>query len=155
MNKKNKFEVIDNEKAEVNVDMEAKLREQLEAEIRAQIESEMKVKLEQEEKARKEAEEKLINYEKSMEKELEKQEKSFKNWLDEQPKVSIEIPEDPNNPNEVVPVGLNGVIYAIPTCKQFDVPKPIYDIWKYSHEETKKVNKRIRESVHKEIKISG
>lgn len=91
--------------------------------------------------------------EKQLESEIVKEEKSLKAQLDSFPKVSMEIPEDPNNPDDVVPVGWNGIIYAIPVGNQFDVPKPIYDIWKESHEKTKAVNRRIRESINKEIQV--
>jgi hypothetical protein len=91
--------------------------------------------------------------EKQLEAEIIKQEKSLKAQLDEFPKVPIEIPEDPNNPDDVVPVGWNGIIYAIPVGQQFEVPKPIYDIWKESHEKTKAANKRIRDSINKEIQV--
>lgn len=91
--------------------------------------------------------------EKNLEAQIKKQEKSLKEQLDSYPKVMMEIPEDPNNPDDVVPVGWNGIIYAIPRGRQFEVPKPIYDVWKYSYEQTKAVNKRIRESTKKEIQV--
>lgn len=93
------------------------------------------------------------NDEKNMEAQIAREEKNLKKYLDSMPKVPIEIPEDPDNPDDVVPVGWNGIVYAIPRGQQFDVPKPIYDIWKESHQKTQAVNKRIRESVTKEIKI--
>jgi hypothetical protein len=95
----------------------------------------------------------MAQSEKQLESKLAKEEKSLKAQLDAFKKVSIEIPEDPNNPDDIVPVGWNGIIYAIPTGKQFEVPEPIYHIWKESHEKTKAANKRIRESINKEIQI--
>jgi hypothetical protein len=89
----------------------------------------------------------------NLEAQIKKEEKTLRQQLESFPKVPIEIPEDPNNPDDVVPVGWNGIIYAIPRGKQFEVPKPIYDIWKYSYEKTKEVNKRIRESTKKEIQV--
>jgi hypothetical protein len=88
-----------------------------------------------------------------MEAQIAKEEKSLKKQLDAMPKVSIEIPEDPNNPDDIVPVGWNGIIYAIPRGQQFEVPNVIYDIWRESHKKTQEVNKRIRESVNKEIQV--
>jgi hypothetical protein len=95
----------------------------------------------------------MAKSEKQLEAEIVKEEKSLKAQLDSFKKVSIEIPEDPNNPDEVVPVGWNGIIYAIPVGQQFEVPEPIYEIWKESHQKTKAANKRIRESVNKEIQV--
>ncbi len=89
----------------------------------------------------------------SLEAQIKKEEKTLKQQLETFPKVMMEIPEDPNNPDDVVPVGWNGIVYAIPRGHQFEVPKPIYDIWKNSYEQTKAVNKRIRESTKKEIEI--
>lgn len=100
-----------------------------------------------------ETEDKQTQAEVNMERQIAKQEKTLKQQLDAMPKVTIEIPEDPNNPGEVVPVGWNGIIYAIPVGQQFEVPKVIYDIWKESHEKTKAINRRIRESVTKEITV--
>lgn len=84
---------------------------------------------------------------------IAKDEKNFKVWLKQQPKVPIHIPENPMNPGEVVPVGLNGVVYAIPTGQDFEVPKPIYDVWKYAHEETRAANQQAQRILNKELKI--
>lgn len=89
----------------------------------------------------------------NLEAQIRQEEKTLKQQLAAYPKVMLEIPEDPNNPDDVVPIGWNGIIYAVPRGKMFEVPKPIYDIWKYSYEKTKEVNKRIRESTKKELKI--
>lgn len=88
-----------------------------------------------------------------LEAQIKKEEKSMKELLNSFPKIMMEIPEDPNNPDDVVPVGWNGIIYAIPRGRQFEVPQPIYEVWKYSYEKTKEVNKRIRESTKKEIQV--
>jgi hypothetical protein len=137
-------------KPEVNVE---ELKAQLEAEIRAEFEEKAKAKAEKEAAERKKLEEKIKKSEANMEAQLAKQEKTLRQRLDEMPKVSIEIPEDANNPDDVVPVGWNGIIYSIPRGQQFEVPKVIYEIWKESHKETQKVNKRIRESTKKEIQV--
>lgn len=89
----------------------------------------------------------------NLERQIAREEKTLKQQLDEMDKVEIEIPDDPNNPGDIVPVGWNGIIYAIPRGISFEVPRVIYDIWKESHTKTQAVNKRVRESVTKEIKI--
>ena len=87
-------------------------------------------------------------------KEFKDEEISFKKYLDSCPKVPIIIPEDQNNPDDVMSVSLNGVVYAIPRGIQFEVPKPIYDVWKYSYDMTMKANKKMREQMgHKEITV--
>lgn len=132
---------------QVNVD---ELRAQIEAELRVQIEKEAADKFEAERKA---LEEKLEKDEKNLEAQIAKQEKSLRQQLDDMKKVTLEIPEDPNNPNDVVPIGWNGIIYAVPRGKEFEVPVVIRDIWKESYQKTKEVNKRIDDSVNKEIKV--
>jgi hypothetical protein len=119
--------------------------------LRAQIARELKEEIKKEVLA--EMEEEISESEKNLEAQIAAQDKTLKQQLDNMPKVSIEIPEDPNNPDDVVPVGWNGIIYAIPRGRQFEVPKAIYEIWKESHEKTKAVNKRIRESITKEIVV--
>jgi hypothetical protein len=95
----------------------------------------------------------MAKSEKQLEQDIVNEEKSLRAQLDSFKKVSIEIPEDPNNPDEVLPVGWNGIIYGIPVGQQFEVPEPIYKIWKESHEKTKEANKRIRDSIKKEIQV--
>lgn len=125
----------------------AELQEELD-QLKQQLEDANK-KAEDAEDAKKRAEES----EKNLEAQIRKEEKSLKQQLEEMPKRTIEIPEDPNNPDDVVPVGWNGIIYAIPRGIAFEVPEVIYDIWKESHKKTQEVNKRIRESVKKEITV--
>lgn len=137
-------------KETVNVDA---LRAEIEAEVRAEMQLETQKKLEQEEAKRKALEEKLKKDEKNLEAQIAKEEKTIKQQLDAMKKVTIEIPEDPNNPDDIVPVGWQGVIYAIPRGQQFEVPEVIYQVWKESYQKTKEVNKRIRESVRKEIQV--
>ena len=130
------------------------IKAQLRAEVVAEVKAEYDDKLEQAKMDLKsESETKTEDALAKSENEFAAQDKSVKAWLDAQEKVDIEIPEDPNNPGDVVPVGYNGVIYAIPRGQVFKVPRSIYDVWKYSHEETKKVNRRVVESVTKEVKI--
>ncbi len=129
------------------------LKAQIEAEIRGEYEAKAKEKEEKDAAEREALEEKIKNSEASLEAQIKKEEKSLKQQLDAFPKVKMEIPEDPNNPDDVVPIGWNGIIYAIPRGQQFEVPEPIYDIWKNSYDQTKAVNKRIRESTKKEIQV--
>jgi hypothetical protein len=135
---------------EINVE---ELRAQIEAELKEKYAAEAKEKENAAEKELKKLEEKLNKHEKSLELKAKEQEKTIKQKLDAMKKVSIEIPEDPNNPDDVVPVGWQGVIYAIPRGQQFEVPEVIYQVWKESYEKTKEVNKRIRESTQKEIQV--
>lgn len=127
------------------------LNEDAIAELRAQIAKELKEEILKDLASNKDDE--ISESEKNMEAKLVREEKTLKQQLDEMPKVTIEIPEDPNNPDDVVPVGWNGIIYAIPRGQQFEVPEVIYNIWKESHKKTQEINKRIRESVKKEIKV--
>ncbi|WP_203289847.1 hypothetical protein [Metabacillus sp. cB07] len=130
------------------------LKAQIEAEVRAKIEAEAEAKVKGAEKAKALAEEELQKLEKNLEAQVKKDEKDTLQKLKAMKKVSIEIPEDPNNPDDVVPVGWQGVIYSIPRGQQFEVPEVIYQIWKESHEKTKEINKRIRDSIKREIKIN-
>lgn len=136
---------IQNEGANKSVNVD-ELRAQIEAEVRKQViaEYDAKKKAEEDDTAKAEA---------KMEKELAKQEKSVKAMLEAEKKVKIFIPENPLNPNEVVPVGLNGVIYAIPVGQEFEVPESIYKIWKYSYDKTREANQKMDHVLNKEIKI--
>lgn len=135
MNKKNE-KVVD-----LDIDVEA-LKAQLRAEIEAEKAAEIKA-----------LEDKLANDEKNLEAKIRAEEKTTQQILDAMPKRTLEIPEDPSNPDDVVPIGFNGIIYAVPRGRAFEVPEVIYDIWKDSYERTKEVNKRIRESTKKEITV--
>jgi hypothetical protein len=135
---------------EVNIE---ELKAQIEAELRAEYEAKAKEQAEKDAEERAALEEKIKLNEANMEAQIARQEKTLKQRLDEMKKVTIEIPEDPNNPDDVVPVGWNGIVYAIPRGQQFEVPEVIYNIWKESHKKTQEVNKRIRESTQKEITV--
>lgn len=95
----------------------------------------------------------LAASEKAGEKQIARQENALMKQLNKMKKVNMTIPDDPLNPDDVVPVGWNGIIYAIPRGIEVEVPEVIRDIWKESYEKTQEVNKRIRESTKKEIKI--
>ena len=84
---------------------------------------------------------------------IAKQEKDFKRILSEMPKKTIHIPRDPNNPKDVVPIGWNGIIYAVPRGKSFEVPAVIADIWLESYEKTQAAHDRIDESVNMEVQV--
>lgn len=131
----------ENQNVEQPVDLEA-LKQQIKAELQAEEEAK---RLEEEKKAKAE--------EKKMEAELAKLEKNMKERLAKEKKVPILIPEDPLNPDDVVPVGVNGVIYAIPRGIPFDVPESIYNAWKYSYDETVKANKKIKFEKNRQIQV--
>jgi hypothetical protein len=119
-------------------------------ELKAQLKEELKAEFEATQKA---AEEKAAKEESRLEKEIEKQTKTMKAKLEAEPKKTILIPENPMNPNEVIPVGVNGVIYAIPVGQEFEVPESIYNTWKYSYDKTREANKRMDQVLKKELKI--
>ena len=91
--------------------------------------------------------------ERTIEKELKQEEKTMKQILASQKKVPIFIPEDPNNPDAVEVVGVNGVIYAIPRGQQFEVPESIYKVWKNSYDKTREANKRIKVTEKKDLEV--
>ncbi|WP_342416267.1 hypothetical protein NST83_01180 [Paenibacillus sp. FSL R10-2782] len=105
-------------------------------------------------KATAEKQKKAADLEKQLENQITREEKDFKKQLVKMKKVFMTIPEDPNNPDDVVPVGWNGVIYTIPRGIEVEVPEVIRDIWRESYAKTQEVNKRIRDSVKKELKIN-
>ena len=84
---------------------------------------------------------------------VEMDENNIRQILDEQKKKTILIPENPLNPNEVVPVSLNGVTYAIPTGIECEVPESIYKIWKYSYDETRKAQQKMGNLLNKKLEI--
>ncbi|MFX3633723.1 MAG: hypothetical protein ACE3L7_25560 [Candidatus Pristimantibacillus sp.] len=72
------------------------------------------------------------------------------------PKKTIFIPEDPQNPDDlVVPVCVNGVTYSIPRGKKFEVPDVIADIWEESYTKTQAANRRIKVQQDLDIKITS
>lgn len=91
--------------------------------------------------------------EQQIERDIAAEEKSFKEKLAAEKKVPIHIPEDPLNPDDVVPVGINGVIYAIPRGQTFEVPESIYKVWKYSYDKTVEANRRIKVEKNKQIQV--
>lgn len=95
----------------------------------------------------------MAKTEKDIERDLNKQEKSFKEQLLKEKKVPIHIPDDPLNPDDVVPVGLNGVIFAIPRGQTFEVPESIYNVWKYSYDKTVEANRKIKVERNKDIQV--
>ena len=81
-------------------------------------------------------------------------EKSAAQQLKEMKKVSIIIPDDPQNPGDrVVPIGFNGVIYTVPRGVETEVPEAIANIWRDSYVRTRAVNQRIDDSTKKEVKV--
>lgn len=89
-----------------------------------------------------------------LERQAAEMERSMKQILDAQPKKSLEIPIDPQNPNDlIVPVGINGIVYAIPRGVEVEVPQSVYEAWKDSDKRTKQVNQRIVDGPKKELQI--
>lgn len=87
--------------------------------------------------------------------ELTKGQKSTLKRLQDMPKRRILIPFDPLNPSDVVvPIAVNGVTYAIPRGKAFDVPEVIADIWEESYQKTQAAQQRIKVQVPDEIVIT-
>ncbi|ASS66216.1 hypothetical protein [Paenibacillus sp. RUD330] len=81
-------------------------------------------------------------------------ERSMKQILDAQPKKSLEIPTDPQNPNDIiVPIGINGIVYAVPRGVEVEVPQSVYEAYKDSDRRTKIVNQRIVDGPKKELQI--
>lgn len=88
--------------------------------------------------------------------ELTNDQKSTLKRLQERPKRSILIPEDPLNPNDlVVPVSVNGVTYAIPRGKRFEVPDVIADVWEDSYSKTQAANRKIKFQENRDIVITS
>lgn len=145
MDKNNEKKEQNNENPKQNIDIEV-LKQQLKDELREEMQKEVDA-------ARKQAEKKAAEEEKKIEADLAKQEMSMRKRLSKEKKVAIHIPDDPLNPDDVVPVGVNGVIYAIPRGQDFEVPESIYRAWKYSHDETVKANKKIAFEKNKQIQV--
>lgn len=81
------------------------------------------------------------------------EELSLKERLDAMPKKTIHIPEDDNNPGDVVPIGWNGIIYAVPRGIEFQVPEVIADIWQNAYAQTRKAKQKMTITENKEIAI--
>lgn len=132
-----------------------KLREELKAELKAEVEAELKAEVEAE-KAKMQERVKEVERQYT-DKYFQEEEESFLEKLKKEPKVKIFIPIDPNNPEEVQVVSINGVVYSIPRGIEKEVPKPIYDIWFESYTKTMAINHRIKVSElgkEQDIKIS-
>jgi hypothetical protein len=82
------------------------------------------------------------------------EERTLMERLQAMPKKTIHIPEDEQNPGDVVPIGWNGIIYAVPRGREFEVPEVIADIWKNAYEQTQKAKRKITISELKDIVVS-
>lgn len=92
--------------------------------------------------------------EQSLEKLAAEAERTAAQQLHDMPKVSIIIPDDPQNPaDKVVPIGFNGVVYTVPRGIMVEVPQAIYEIYQDSYNRTRAVNQRIENSTQQEIKV--
>jgi hypothetical protein len=83
------------------------------------------------------------------------EEKTLKQQLAAMPKKSIHIPEDEANPGDVVPIGWNGIIYAVPRGIDFEVPYVIAEIWQNAYTQTQKAKKKMTITENKEITVYG
>lgn len=81
------------------------------------------------------------------------EELTLKQQLAERPKKTILIPNDDLNPDDVVPIGWNGIIYAVPRGKAFEVPDVIADIWNLAYEKTQAAKKKITISENRDIQV--
>ena len=73
-------------------------------------------------------------------------ERTMKERILAEPKKTIFIPEDPNNPEDRQAISLNGVIFSVKRGVMVEVPQCIAEIWEHSYTTTKKVMKRIKVS---------
>lgn len=92
--------------------------------------------------------------EKNVDREADKRDKELLKELKAGPQTQILIPDDPANPEDkVVPIGINGLFYTVPRGIMVEVPVPVAEIWNDSYMRTRAANKRIDDSMQKEIKI--
>lgn len=82
------------------------------------------------------------------------EEQDLKAVLAARPKKTIHIPYDDNNPDDVVPIGWNGIIYSVPRGQEFEVPDVIADIWQESYSKTLKAKQKMTIS-KKDIIVTG
>lgn len=85
----------------------------------------------------------------------DQEEKTLKEQLAAMPKKTIVIPRDPLNKNDIVPIGWNGIIYAVPRGKAFEVPYVIADIWTNAYEQTMKAEDKMEITENKEVQVYG
>jgi len=98
--------------------------------------------------------EQLVMEEKGLERKAKTAEKDAEQQLKAMKKVTILIPDDPQNPSDkVVPIGFNGVIYTVPRGVPVEVPEAIAEIYNYSYTSTRATNARIENSTKQEIKV--
>lgn len=91
--------------------------------------------------------------EQTMERDMAKAEQSTLAALKKCKKVPIFIPIDPNNPDDVTVVGINGVIYSIPRGEQYEVPEPVYKVWKDSFDKTREAEKKMTVKRDKKLEV--
>ncbi|MNS90912.1 hypothetical protein D3C72_1249840 [compost metagenome] len=92
--------------------------------------------------------------EKGLERKAAAAEKTVAQQLKSMKKVSILIPDDPQNPSDkVVPIGFNGVIYTVPRGESVEVPEAIAEIYRDSYSRTRATNARIEGSMKKDLEL--
>lgn len=83
------------------------------------------------------------------------EEQSLKEQLAARPKKTLIIPRDPLNKDDVVPIGWNGIVYAVPRGIQFEVPDVIADIWNNAYQQTMKAEDRMTITENRDIVVYG
>jgi len=98
--------------------------------------------------------EQLVMEEKGLERKAKTVEKNAEQQLKSMKKVTILIPDDPQNPSDkVVPIGFQGIVYTVPRGVPVEVPEAIAEIYNYSYTSTRATNARIDNSISQEIKV--
>lgn len=98
--------------------------------------------------------EQMAMEEKDLERQAAKAEKNVEQQLKSMKKVSILVPDDPQNPSDkVLPIGFNGIIYTVPRGVPVEVPEAIAEIYNYSYVSTRETNARIEKSTRQELKM--
>lgn len=121
------------------------IKDLLKAELRAELMEDLK----------KEYEEKASIEEERNEKALAAAEKKMKDILLAQPKKLIHIPDDPLNPSDQsVIIAVNGVIFGVPRGIDIEVPESVAEAWKWSYQQTKRANDRIKVREITELTVS-
>lgn len=121
------------------------IKDLLKAELRAELMEDLK----------REYEAKASEEEQRNEKALNEADKRMKDILLAQPKRLIHIPEDPLNPSdESVIIAVNGVIFGVPRGLDIEVPESVAEAWKWSYQQTRRANEKIKVREITELTVS-
>ncbi|UKS25027.1 hypothetical protein LOZ80_25965 [Paenibacillus sp. HWE-109] len=83
------------------------------------------------------------------------EEQSLKEQLAARPKKTLMIPRDPLNKDDVVPIVWNGIVYAVPRGRAFEVPDVIADIWNHAYEQTIAAESKMEITENRDIQVYG